>query len=158
MFAVAIIIVMSSCATIVSKSTYPVKINSNPRNARISITDKKGLETYTGTTPLTVFLKASAGYFSRARYQLRISSPGYEDRTVFIESSLDGLYFGNILLEALPVLLIFDPASGAMFKIEETHVNVTLRSATSSLEQELNILDINDVPENLKDKLVEITD
>lgn len=157
MVAVAIIVVVSGCATILTKSSYPVYINSTPSNARISITDKTGLEIYTGTTPATVLLSASAGYFSRARYQLTFSSPGYEEKTVFIDSSIDGWYFANLLLGGIIGMLIIDPASGAMYKIDQQHINVTLQRATTSADPKLKILDINDIPENWKDKLVKIS-
>jgi len=158
MVAVAMVVVFSSCASIVSKSSYPVNINSHPSNAKISISDKKGLEIYSGTTPATVLLKASAGYFSRARYQVKFSSPGYEERTVFIESSIDGWYFGNILLGGFLGMLIIDPASGAMYKIDTEHLNVSLQPSTASSDPELNIIDINDIPDNWKDKLVKISE
>jgi len=57
----------SSCASIVSKSNYPLSINSSPSKAKVSITDKKGKEVYLGNTPANVKLKAGAGFFSKSR-------------------------------------------------------------------------------------------
>jgi len=46
-----IIILGSSCASIVSKSKYPITINSRPSDAKITITDKKGVTVFSGLTP-----------------------------------------------------------------------------------------------------------
>src|SRR5690606_31669 len=111
-------ILFSSCATIFTKSSYPLSINSSPNNAKVSITDKKGKEIYLGTTPATVKLKAGAGFFSKAEYQVKFSSPGYEERIVPIIFKLDGWYFGNLLVGGVLGMLIIDPATGAMWKME----------------------------------------
>ena len=126
----ASVFLFSSCASIVSKSIYPVSISSNPIGARISITDKFGKEIYLGNTPATVRLKAGAGYFSRAEYQVKFSSPGYDDKIVPITFKLDGWYFGNLLLGGVLGMLIIDPATGAMWKIETEFLNETLSKST----------------------------
>ena len=63
------VLLLSSCATIVSKRYYPISINSDPPEAKIIVTDKKGIEVYTGNTPSALTLK-SGGFFSKARYQV----------------------------------------------------------------------------------------
>ncbi len=57
----------TNCATIVSKSRYPISINSFPSGAKITITDKRGTVVYHGNTPLTLKLSAASGFFSKAR-------------------------------------------------------------------------------------------
>ena len=144
------IIALSACASIVSKSTYPLTVSSTPSNAKISITDKFGKEIYLGTTPATVNLKAGAGFFSKAEYQIRFSSPGYEERVVPVTFTIDGWYFGNLLLGGFLGMLIVDPATGAMWKIDNYFVNETLRKSGSYSQLDLKIVDINDVPENIR--------
>ncbi len=156
-FALAVPILFSSCATILGKSVYPVSINTNPTGATISITDKKDREIYKGTTPATVTLKSSAGYFSKAGYQVKLSLPGYNEKIIPVICRLNGWYFGNILIGGLVGMLIVDPATGAMWKIDALPINATLYSATSaSNEPTLKIIDIKDVPENLKLSLVKL--
>lgn len=150
----ATILILTSCASIVSKSTYPLTINSTPNNASISITDSKGQEIFLGNTPAVVKLKAGSGFFSRAEYQVRFSSPGYEDRVVPVLFKLDGWYFGNIILGGVIGMLIVDPATGAMWKLETEFLNETLNSNTDSLNAEMKILNINQIPENWKEHLV----
>ncbi len=150
------VFMFSSCASIVSKSTYPLSINSSPSNATVSITDIKGNEIYLGNTPATVTLKASAGFFSKAEYQVKFSHPGYNDKIVPVIFTLDGWYFGNILFGGLIGMLIVDPATGAMWKIETEFLNETLSNSTSSIDPEMQIMNINEIPENWKSHLVRV--
>jgi uncharacterized protein YceK len=61
--AISSILLLTGCASIVSKSSWPITINSSPSEAKISIKDKKGIEIYTGNTPATLKLKSGAGFF-----------------------------------------------------------------------------------------------
>lgn len=150
----ASVFLFSSCASIVSKSTYPLSINSSPSNAKVSITDKKGKEIYLGNTPANVKLKAGAGFFSKAEYQVKFTSPGYDNKIVPITFKLDGWYFGNLLLGGFLGMLIIDPATGAMWKIETEFLNETLSKSTASTDPEMKIMNINEIPENWKTHLV----
>ncbi|GAB3652892.1 hypothetical protein GCM10028791_22670 [Echinicola sediminis] len=147
----------SSCASIVSKSSYPIYIDSTPVGAKISITDKKGIEIYTGKTPTTIKLKSSNGFFSKARYQVKFEELGYDSRTVPVEYKLDGWYFGNILFGGLIGMLIVDPATGAMYKLETEYLNETLERATiSGNSEELKVYSMNDIPSEWKSHLVSL--
>jgi hypothetical protein len=56
-------------------------------------------------------------------------------------------------------MLIVDPASGAMWKIDRyaDNINEILnKAATSQVEPTLKIMDINSVPQDLKKSLVRI--
>lgn len=150
------VFLFSSCASILSKSTYPLSINSNPNNAKISITDKKGKEIYLGNTPATVRLQAGAGFFSRAEYQVKFSSPGYDEKIVPITFKLDGWYFGNLFLGGVLGMLIIDPATGAMWKIETEFLNETLTGTTASIDPKMKIMNINEIPEKWKNHLVRV--
>lgn len=150
------VFLFSSCASIISYSTYPLSINSSPSNANISITDKQGKEIFTGNTPATVRLDASAGFFSKAEYQVKFSKPGYDDRIVRITATIDGWYFGNILYGGILGMLIIDPATGAMWKIETKYLNESLSRSTALIDQEIIIMNINEVPEKWKTHLIRI--
>jgi hypothetical protein len=154
-----IIILGSSCASIVSKSKYPITINSRPSDAKITITDKKGVTVFSGLTPAMLKLDAGAGFFSKARYQVTFEKDGYASKTVPVNFKLDGWYFGNILFGGLIGLLIVDPATGAMYKIDTEFLDETLEKengGVSAKANELRILDINDIPAEWKEKLVAI--
>jgi len=151
-----VVFFFSSCASIATRSIYPLSINSTPSEAKISITDKKGKEIFSGNTPAVVQLKAGAGFFVKAEYQVKFSSLGYEDKIVPITFSLDGWYFGNIFFGGLIGMLIVDPATGAMWKIDTEFLNETLRQSSTSNVPEMKILDINEIPENWKEHLVKL--
>jgi len=153
--AVLSIILLSSCASIVSKSSWPITINSTPSEAKISIKDKKGIELYTGNTPATLKLKSGAGFFSKARYQVTFEKVGFDKKVVPVEFTLNGWYFGNILFGGPLGLLIIDPATGAMFKLETEFLNETLTKSVANVEtKELKLLDINNIPAEWKKHLI----
>ena len=133
----------TGCATIFGRSNYKVVINSNPTGANLSITDKAGKEVYKGSTPATVSLKSSAGYFSKAEYQLKFDLANHDQKIVSLTSKLNGWYFGNILIGGIIGMLIIDPASGAMYKLPDTTVNETLNKKSVAQVSELKIIDIN---------------
>jgi hypothetical protein len=149
-------VLFSSCATIFSRTSYPVHINSNPQGADIRIVDTHGREVYNGITPASVKMKSGAGFFSRAEYRITFSKEGYTDKTIFITADIDGWYFGNILLGGLIGMLIIDPATGAMWKIDTEYVNETLSEAKTSSERKLEIIDLADVSDDLRRHLVRI--
>lgn len=151
-------VILSGCATIVGKSSYPFNIRTDPAGAGLSITDKKGKEIFKGTSPATVVLKSGAGYFSRAEYQVKLSAPGYAEQIIPVNFKMNGWYFGNLLLGGFLGMLVIDPISGAMWKLETPFINTTLAktNATAISEPSLKIIDIKDVPEEMKTGLVRI--
>ena len=155
----AIMFLFSSCASIVSKGSYPISINSAPSEAKIVIKDKKGIEIFSGQTPATLKLKAGSGFFGKARYQVTFSKNGYDTKTVPVEFKLDGWYFGNLLIGGLIGMLIVDPATGAMYKLETEFLNETLAKATASTqEQGLQVYDLNEIPVAWKSHLKQVAE
>src|SRR5690606_33030512 len=149
----------SGCASIVSKSNWPIIVNSTPSEAKIKITDEKGFEVYSGITPASLKLKSGNGFFKKAIYQVRFEKEGYETKVITINSKLNGWYFGNILLGGLIGMLIVDPATGAMYKIEDENINQSLvKKSEGNLNagQKLIIMDINDVDAEMRAALVKI--
>jgi len=152
-----VILLFSSCASIVSKSSYPISINSSPSEAKISITDKNGIEIYSGNTPATLKLKSGSGYFGKAQYLVKFSKNGYDTKTIPVHFKLDGWYFGNILFGGVIGMLIVDPATGAMYKLNTEFLNETLTISTASIEkEELRVYGINEIPAEWAEHLVMI--
>lgn len=119
-FAAALsVVALSSCSSIVGKSDYNVVIDSSPSSANYLITDRNGQKVSSGTTPSTVNLKSSAGYFKGESYTVVFTKAGYEDSSYNLRSSLSGWYWGNILVGGLVGMLIVDPLTGAMYKLPE---------------------------------------
>jgi hypothetical protein len=53
-------------------------------------------------------------------------------------------------------MLIVDPATGAMWKLDTPPINVTLSKPTASVEPTLQILDVNIVSADVKAHMVRI--
>jgi hypothetical protein len=158
LIATALILILSSCASILSKSTYPFTINTTPSGVNVLIKNGEGMDIYNGTSPATVNLKAGAGFFKKASYIVRISGEGYNEQTLPINFTIDGWYFGNLLLGGVIGMLIVDPATGAMYKIEDEYMNINLSKSSTSIENPtFKVYDIANTPKEWKDKLVKIT-
>ncbi|MDR0970925.1 MAG: PEGA domain-containing protein [Bacteroidales bacterium] len=150
------IVIFSSCATIVSDSSYPLSINSEPNGATVTIKDRYNIEIFKGITPTQLNLDASCGFFQKARYIITIEKEGYQTTTIPIGATLDGWYFGNIFFGGVIGFLIIDPASGAMYKLETKSINQTLFPIYHGENKGIKIYDINQIPQSWKDNLVEI--
>ncbi|WP_205500462.1 hypothetical protein [Rufibacter psychrotolerans] len=149
----------SGCASIVSKTKYPISLSSAPDGASFTITDRNGREVATGQTPTVVTLKAGNGFFKKGIYAIKFTKEGYSDKTLTLEADLNGWYFGNILFGGVIGLLIVDPATGAMYKFNQKDVQALLSQSTAFAPQQgetLKIVSVNDIPQELRDKLVEI--
>lgn len=127
----ASVILSAGCASIVSDSRYPVSISSSPSEANFIVMNKKGNTVHAGRTPATVTLKSGAGFFSGETYTLNFDKEGHEPVIATLDSSMDGWYVGNILFGGLIGILIVDPATGAMWKLDDG-INVSINPAPTA--------------------------
>ena len=135
---------VTGCASIVSKSQWPVNISSNPPGATVTVRDKSGVNVYSGKTPTTVVLSSSAGFFQPARYTYTFEKEAYSQGMATASAEINPWYAGNIILPGgLLWLLIVDPATGAMWKLDDnvfgslsadgpTGQDVTISGSTST--------------------------
>jgi hypothetical protein len=153
-------LLLSSCASIVSKSTWPVTFSSNPSGAKLKITDKKGREIYNGQTPTTLSLNSSAGFFQPARYEVEATHPGYRSSSGAVSARMNGWYVGNLVFGGLVGILIVDPATGAMFKLPESYsLNLSKLSGVAAKtphgdHPKPQIVSIHDIPEHMRKNLI----
>jgi hypothetical protein len=127
LLAVCVALYSTGCASIVSKSSYTVAINSHPDKASFRIDDEDGNTVHAGTTPATVTLDAGGAYFDGYDYMVTFDKPGYSGRTVQLSSSIDLWYvFGNLFIGGLIGWVIVDPLTGAMWKLK-SGLNVSLQ-------------------------------
>lgn len=144
----------TGCASIISKSSYPIHINSTPNEAHIVITNKKGVEVFSGTTPATTKLRSGSGYFGKAQYYVKFEKPGFQSKTVPVEFKIDGWYFGNLLLGGIVGMLIVDPLTGAMYKLDTEFLNETLAPAAIAMEKSnMEIYSLSQIPDEWKSHL-----
>lgn len=152
---VAAAVGISGCASIISDSSYPVTINSSPDGASFRVVNmKNGMDVMKGETPATISLGSSSGYFSRATYSVEFDKPGYDSQSFVLESSVDGWYFANILFGGLIGMLIVDPATGAMWKLDETMLISLSKKEVKEGEDTLSIMTLDQVPAELRGELV----
>ncbi len=155
MFFVAIAF-LAGCASIVSKSDYPVSISSKPDGAEISIKNRAGESVYTGKTPSTINLKAGASFFKGENYTVTFKKDGYTPHTAEIKRGVDGWYIaGNFVFGGVIGWLIVDPATGAMWTLENLHVDLSPLQ-TSSNENKIQIVTIDDVPDHLRANMIRV--
>ena len=151
----AMIFLFTSCASIVSKSNWPFSVDSNPSGAKVIITNKKGKEIFSGRTPTALKLKSGAGFFAKESYTVELVMNGYESKKINVECKVNGWYFGNLLIGGLLGMLIIDPATGAMYKLENDGISESLHRSVAT-GASLNILNKNDIPKNWEQHLVKI--
>lgn len=158
LYFVAVISVLSlmGCASIVSDSSYPVTVSSTPNNAQVTVQDDDGSTVYSGTTPTTITLDSSDGFFQPAEYTVNVEKDGYGSHKAVIDGGLDGWYVENVVFGGLVGWLIFDPATGAMWKLDES-VNINLpHKQTSSKDHQLRITTLDKLPSKYQNELVKI--
>lgn len=150
---------LSSCASIVSRSSWPVSVDSNPSGATVTILNSSGKQVYKGTAPATMFLKSGAGFFRKESYRIRYELDGYPTREIPLEFRVNGWYWGNLLLGGVIGMLIVDPATGAMYKPSTDFVQENMaRNPVGALNTSpsLRICSIGEIPKDMEKQLVKV--
>ena len=154
-FVCVITTMLLGCASIVSKSQYPVTFDSDPSGAHLTIVNRAGDTIYEGPSPTTLTLEAGSGFFKGERYQVTVSTNGGLS-TSTLTPTLDGWYIaGNIVVGGLIGWLIVDPATGAMYKLPSKHTT-TIGSEKSSIDLRLRVATIADLTLEQRASLVAI--
>ncbi len=145
----------SNCASIVSTSNWPLTVNTQPNGAKIVITNKSNTEVFKGVSPATLKLKSGDGFFAKQSYKVKLNLEGYPERTIPIECSVNGWYVvGNLFIGGLIGWLIIDPLTGAMYKLDTKVINEVFTKSTTFTEPTLRIMDIKDVPADMRNQLI----
>ncbi|HXB93776.1 MAG TPA: PEGA domain-containing protein, partial [Puia sp.] len=138
-----------------------VGVDTEPQGANVEIRDRKGMMVYHGRTPATLRLKHSSGFFRKATYQVKLSMEGYLPKTIVVDSHLNAWYFGNVV--GIVGFLIFDPVTGAMYKLDNTEVDEKLAPQGSGAAFDpgsgattLRIVALKDVPDERRKDLVRL--
>lgn len=118
---------LSGCATIVGKPDQMVSISTEPDNAEVVITNKKGRVVHKAQSPTNVILDKADGYFGGETYSVNIRKEGYDSQNVVIDSQPNAWYIlGNIGFGGLIGWLLVDPATGSMYKLSPEEINAVL--------------------------------
>lgn len=114
------LILLSGCATIFSKSDYPVTVRSSPSKLSVEVTNSAGEIMFKGTTPSTIVLPAAKGiFFSRETYTFKLFKDDKEVGSRTISADIDPWFYGNLL--GSPFFFVqsgpYDPVQPAPFRI-----------------------------------------
>ena len=153
------LLMLTGCASIVSRSSADIAVRSVPAQATVTITSGSGQDVYVGKTPAIATVPTGDGFFVAARYTVRVSLEGHDDQLFTIGSRLNPWYFGNILLGGLIGMVIVDPLTGAMWTLSPTSVNASLSKKTSGLNQgqrSIEVVLLQNVPQELRGKMVRL--
>jgi len=147
---------LTGCASIVSKSNWPFSVDTSPDGAKVIITNKKGIEVYNGHTPTALKLKSGAGFFSKESYVVSLYMDGYETKKINVECKINGWYFGNLLIGGWIGMLIVDPATGAMYKLDSQGISENMTLSATTTAASLKILNKNEIPKSWEQHLVKL--
>lgn len=150
-----------SCATIIGKGGHEnLNIKSTPEQAAVVITDEAGVKVFEGKTPTITPLLKKRGFFRGKTYNVTISMAGFNDQKFTVDTKLGGWYiFGNLLFGGLIGYLIVDPATGAMWTLNNNELNANLNSINQGEIKDQNssgIILLKDVPLAFRDKMVRV--
>jgi uncharacterized protein YceK len=113
-------LVVTGCATIVSGSKQKVSFNSTPAKASVLV---NGVQI--GYTPFETKLKRGV-----KAHKVKIVLEGYKPYEATLTRKFNGWYIGNIAFGGL-IGMIVDLSTGAVYKISEKELNVSLENNVS---------------------------
>jgi hypothetical protein len=114
----ALTLLFSSCATIISGSKQNVKFASNPSSASIFID-----EVEVGKTPFEIKLAR------KSEHSVLIKLDGYQTYQTNLTKEFNAWYLGNILIGGL-IGLIIDPITGAIYNLSPNEINAQMNKGT----------------------------
>ena len=129
LFATLAALVLPGCSSIMENGgKQDLKITSVPEGAAVSVFTKKGEVAHTGRTPVVFSMERSAGFFEPETYTVLIRKKGYAPQEITLESIPSGWYVGNVLFGGLIGLLVVDPWTGAIYKLEPNEESKALKN------------------------------
>jgi len=135
-------IVLTSCASIFSKSTYTINIASNPSELKYEIFDVVGNAVESGTTPAQISLEA------RFAPYLVVVKNGTETKGTSIKGTIDPWFWGNLVFLNLALAgIATDSGSGAMAKIPKSSRDILIDFNIQKSQDELEMA----IPKSIKE-------
>jgi hypothetical protein len=115
----ALTLLLSSCATIVSGSKQNIKFTCNPSTATIFID-----EVEVGKTPFEIKLAR------KSEHSVLIKLDGYQTYETKLTKKFNAWYIGNILFGGL-IGVIVDPITGAIYNLTPKELNAEMNKGTA---------------------------
>lgn len=117
--ALALTLLFSSCATVMSGSKQNVKFSSTPSAASIFID-----EVEVGKTPFEMKLAR------KSEHEVMIKLDGYQTYQTKLTKKFNGWFIGNILIGGI-IGIIVDPITGAMYNLSPKEINAQMAKGTA---------------------------
>lgn len=126
----ALTLLFSSCATIISGSKQNVKFSSNPSSATIFID-----EVEVGKTPFEIKLAR------KSEHAVLIKLEGYQTYQTTLTKKFNAWYIGNILIGGW-IGLIIDPITGAIYNLSPNEISAQMNVTTAFKNSNKNDVNI----------------
>ena len=115
----AMALLLSSCATIVSGSKQNIKFTSSPSSASIFID-----EVEVGKTPFEIKLAR------KSEHSVMIKLEGFKTYETKLTKKFNAWYIGNILFGGL-IGVIVDPITGAIYNLSPSQINAEMNKGVA---------------------------
>jgi hypothetical protein len=116
LIAVIPMLALCNCASLVSKSDYPVAFQSS-KSTKFTVKNQATNSTvYSGTTPATVTLSSSEGFFQAAKYDINTSNG-----TQRLSAGVNPWIIGNFFNFSGLIGFAIDGGTGAMWKLPSVY-------------------------------------
>lgn len=115
----ALTLLVSSCATIVSGSKQNIKFSSDPSSATIFID-----EVEVGKTPFEIKLAR------KSEHSVMLKLDGYQTYETKLTKKFNGWYIGNLFFGGI-LGLIIDPITGAIYNLSPEQVDAQMNKGTA---------------------------
>jgi len=125
-YLIFLLFLTNSCATLISGTTQEVTFNSEPQDVEVTVGGK-----VIGKTPLTIQLDKKSGQ------SVEFNLEGYKRQTRSLTTTMDGWFWGNILLGGL-IGSTTDGISGSMHEYSPNQYYVTMVADSSSPINEIS--------------------
>lgn len=116
----AVVVSLSGCASMFSRSNYNVSITTNSPAASITVRNTSGVILSSGEAPMIVGLKSNDGPFSAASYMCEVKDNATNKKqTRVINAQFCPWVFGNFIFGGV-IGIAIDGFSGAMYRLEDS--------------------------------------
>ena len=109
-----------------SPSEYSISLSANVKDTKVVIYNRDD-EVDVVTAPTEVKLSPKAGFYVPAKYRFVFEKDGFSNDEVLVEANFNWWFVANFLTWGFVVGVFLDPATGAMWKINETSVIGSLK-------------------------------
>ena len=123
LLAMSLVLASSGCATVIHGTTQKVEIVTKPPGATARVLPEGTVV----TTPGSVVVPR------KKAHTVRVELAGYCSETIYLDRLTSGAVHGNLLLGGI-IGLSVDVSDGAAFVLVPETVDVTLRPATTAVE------------------------